>query len=67
MNNRQAKKAFKKQHGLEIVAVLEKIPKITDSIFRLINECIQELPKIVEKMSSEDIRRLLEEKTDADD
>lgn len=61
MNKRQAKKAFKKQHGPAIVAVLEKIPEITDSILRLINECIQELPKIVEKMSSEDIRRLLED------
>lgn len=61
MNKRQAKKAFKKQHGPEIAAFLVKIPEITDSILRLINECIQELPKIVERMSSEDIRRLLED------
>ena len=67
MNNRQAKKAFRKRYGTSLEVILDCVPKMAEEIIKLIRVTIEELPEIVKRMDEEQIRRLLEEKTDADD
>ena len=67
MNKRQAKKTFRKRYGTSLEVILDCVPKMAEEIIKLIRVTIEELPEIVKRMDEEQIRRLLEEKTDADD